>query len=329
MIGKKYDVVSVGNAIVDVLGHVDESFLTVHGVTKGVMQLVDITRARKLYNLMSGAVERSGGSAANTAAGLALLGSRTAYIGKVKDDFLGRIFTGDLHGLGVDFTTTKLVGSAAEETGRSMILITPDGERSMNTYLGASEFLSPEDIDEESVTATNWLFLEGYRFDGPDSQAAYRYASRVCRRAGGRVAISLSDPFCIERHREAFQDLIRNNADMVIGNQEEFMALYEVTSLPAVVSRAVCEAILIVCTCSGDGVLVIENNASIKVDAIPTDIVDATGAGDQFAAGFLHGHCAGLGHADSAQIGCRMAAATISHIGPRPYREDVLTISVK
>jgi len=324
MADRKYNVVSIGNALVDVLDHVDESTLGERGVTKGIMQLIDVTRAREIYGLMSRAVvERSGGSAANTVAGLALLGSRTAYIGKVKDDHLGQIFTDDLHGLGVDFSTVKLAESAGLETGRSLILITPDGERSMNTYLGAAEFLTPDDIDAECVAHTYWLFLEGYRFDGPDSQVAYRHAAQICRQAGGQVALSLSDPFCIERHREAFVDLIRTDSDMVVGNREEFMALYEVTTLGEVMARAIQESALIACTCSEDGVLLIDNGTISTVAAIQTAIVDATGAGDQFAAGFLHGICAGLGREDSAQLGCRMAAATIARIGARPDRDEI------
>jgi len=324
MADRKYNVVSIGNALVDVLDHVDESTLGERGVTKGIMQLIDVTRAREIYGLMSRAVvERSGGSAANTVAGLALLGSRTAYIGKVKDDHLGQIFTDDLHGLGVDFSTVKLAESAGLETGRSLILITPDGERSMNTYLGAAEFLTPDDVDAECVANTDWLFLEGYRFDGPDSQVAYRQAAQICRQAGGQVALSLSDPFCIERHREAFADLIRTGSDMVVGNHEEFMALYEVTTLGEVMARAIQESALIACTCSEDGVLLIDNGTISTVAAIQTAIVDATGAGDQFAAGFLHGICAGLGREDSAQLGCRMAAATIARIGARPDRDEI------
>jgi len=324
MADRKYNVVSIGNALVDVLDHVDESTLGERGVTKGIMQLIDVTRAREIYGLMSRAVvERSGGSAANTVAGLALLGSRTAYIGKVKDDHLGQIFTDDLHGLGVDFSTVKLAESAGLETGLSWILITPEGGRSMNTYLGAAEFLTPDDVDAECVANTDWLFLEGYRFDGPDSQVAYRQAAQICRQAGGRVALSLSDPFCIERHREAFADLIRTGSDMVVGNHEEFMALYEVTTLGEVMARAIQESALIACTCSEDGVLLIDNGTISTVAAIQTAIVDATGAGDQFAAGFLHGICAGLGREDSAQLGCRIAAATIARIGARPDRDEI------
>jgi len=324
MADRKYNVVSIGNALVDVLDHVDESTLGERGVTKGIMQLIDVTRAREIYGLMSRAVvERSGGSAANTVAGLALLGSRTAYIGKVKDDHLGQIFTDDLHSLGVDFSTVKLAESAGLETGRSLILITPDGERSMNTYLGAAEFLTPDDVDAECVANTDWLFLEGYRFDGPDSQVAYRQAAQICRQAGGQVALSLSDPFCIERHREAFVDLIRTGSDMVVGNHEEFMALYEVTTLGEVMARAIQESALIACTCSEDGVLLIDNGTISTVAAIQTAIVDATGAGDQFAAGFLHGICTGLGREDSAQLGCRIAAATIARIGARPDRDEI------
>jgi len=324
MADRKYNVVSIGNALVDVLDHVDESTLGERGVTKGIMQLIDVTRAREIYGLMSRAVvERSGGSAANTVAGLALLGSRTAYIGKVKDDHLGQIFTDDLHGLGVDFSTVKLAESAGLETGRSLILITPDGERSMNTYLGAAEFLTPGDVDAGCVANKDWLFLEGYRFDGPDSQVAYRQAAQICRQAGGQVALSLSDPFCIERHREAFVDLIRTGSDMVVGNHEEFMALYEVTTLGEVMARAIQESALIACTCSEDGVLLIDNGTISTVAAIQTAIVDATGAGDQFAAGFLHGICAGLGREACAQLVCRMAAATIARIGARPDRDEI------
>ncbi len=323
MADRTYDVVAIGNALVDVLDHVDEPTLAAWGVTKGIMQLIDVERARELYGLMDRAVALSGGSAANTAAGLALLGSQTAYIGKVRDDDLGQVFADDLHNLGVDYPTVRMATGAAPETGRSLILITPDGERSMNTYLGASEFLTPDDIDADCVTHTDWLFLEGYRFDGPDSQVAYRQAAGLCRAAGGRVALSLSDPFCIKRHREAFVDLIRTGSDMVIGNREEFKVLYEVTTLEEVKARAAQESALIVCTCSEDGVLLIEKGSISHVAAPRTAIVDATGAGDQFAAGFLHGLCAGRTLDDAARLGCSMAAATIVRVGARPDRATV------
>ena len=320
---RKFDVVAIGNALVDVLAHVDDAFLDQHGIKRGIMQLVDLGRARELYAIMDDASEKCGGSAANTAVGMALLGSRAAFIGKIRDDALGQVFVDDLTRLATDYHTARLPAHSNLETGRSMILVSPDGERSMSTYLGATEFLTPEDVDPEMVGNTNWLFLEGYRLDGPDSEEAYRSAVKTCKRAGGKVAITLSDPLCIERHRETFRDLIDRGTDLVIGNRDEFKSLYMVATLDQVLDLAVRENAMMVCTLSDKGVVVCNQGTVQRINAASTRAVDTTGAGDQFAAGYLHGMNSGIGIVGAAELGCKMAEMTISQLGARPDHDEV------
>ncbi len=223
---KRTQVVGIGNALVDVIAHTDDAFLNGNGVEKGIMQLIDRPRAIELYGHMGPAREVSGGSAANTIAGLAALGTRTTYVGKVKDDQLGSIFAHDLRAQGAGYATPLAPKDHPHETGRCMVLVTGDGERSMNTYLGVSEFLSPDDIDEAEMAETEWVFLEGYRYDGPDSIAAFEKAVRATKRAGGRVGITLSDPFCVERHRDEFLRMIRADVDLLLANEHELKSLY-------------------------------------------------------------------------------------------------------
>ncbi|HEU0221064.1 MAG TPA: adenosine kinase, partial [Paracoccaceae bacterium] len=222
---KEFQVVGIGNALVDVLTHVEDGFLAEHGVQKGIMQLIGMERARELYAHMGPAVEISGGSGANTVAGLAALGLRTAYVGKVKEDQLGQIFAHDLRAQGAVYRTALARRDHPAETGRCMVLVSPEGERSMNTYLGVSEFLAPADIDEATMAGTEWLYLEGYRFDGPESHEAFAKAIAACRGAGGRVSVTLSDPFCVERHRDAFRRMVREHIDLLFANEHELVAL--------------------------------------------------------------------------------------------------------
>ncbi len=315
---KRFQVVGIGNAIVDVLSSVDYEFLDTHGVEAGIMQLINLERAQELYGLTQNAKEVSGGSVANTVAGMAMLGMRTAYIGKVKDDQLGTTFANDIRSLGATYDTAFANDAEPYETGRSLILVTPDGERSMNTYLGASEFLSPDDIDQNIVADTEWLYLEGYRFDGPDSQEAFRLAIDLCHKAGGRVAIALSDPFCVNRHRAAFQDLVENSVDLVFGNRAEILSLYQSATLEEALTRLDRDDQIILTTLSKDGALGIHNGEHYHVSAVPTDIVDATGAGDQFAAAFFYGLAHGVDLRRAIQFGCIAASEVIDHIGPRP-----------
>ena len=305
---KSYQVVGVGNALVDVLSHCADDFLSENGVEKGIMQLIDTGRASELYGKMGPATEVSGGSAANTIAGIAALGGRTAYVGKVRDDQLGNIFAHDMRAQGAHYDTPRANGDSGHETGRCMVLVTPDSERSMSTYLGVSEHLGPEDIDEALMSDAEWLYLEGYRFDGPDSHAAFDKAIRACKSAGGKVSITLSDPFCVERHRDAFRDMIRDHVDLLFCNEHEMMAMYQTASLEAAMARAEKEVDIVVCTVG----------ERYHAPAAATRIVDLTGAGDLFASGFLHGMVTGRDMLTSARMGCVAAGEVIDHIGARP-----------
>lgn len=319
--GKRLDVVGIGNALVDVLAHVDDRFLTEHSVTKGVMQLIGSDLAVDIYRRMQRPSQVSGGSTANTAAGIALLGGCAGFIGKVKDDVLGKVFADDLAGLGVAYTTPAAPASAAYETGRSLILVTPDGERSMNTYLGAAEFLNWPDFDARMIESARWIYLEGYRFDGPDSQEAFRLAVRRSHRAGGKVAVTLADPFCVERNRTAFRALIDDGIDLLFCNRTELLSLYQADDLDGALAAAASQVETVACTLSAEGAVVASGARRIKVAAKQTEIVDATGAGDQFAAGFLYGLTGGAGLEAAAQMGCAVASEVISHIGARPVAD--------
>jgi sugar/nucleoside kinase (ribokinase family) len=282
------------------------------------MQLIDMDRAVELYAHMGPAREISGGSAANTIAGLAALGARTAYVGKVKDDQLGAIFAHDLRAQGADYATPLAPRDHAHETGRCMVLVGGDGERSMNTYLGLSEFLAPSDIDADQMADAEWVFLEGYRFDGPDSHAAFAKAIGAAKSAGGKVAITLSDPFCVERHRDAFLEMIRSDVDLLVANEHELKSLYLTDDLEAAMARAAAEIPITACTVGARGAHVLAGRDRVHTPATPVDVVDATGAGDLFAAGFLHGLTTGRDWLTCARMGCVAAGEVISHIGARP-----------
>ena len=315
---RTYQVVGIGNAMVDVLSHCEDRFLEEHGVRKGIMQLIDAPRASQLYAAMGTATEVSGGSAANTVAGIAGLGGRTAYVGKVCDDKLGDVFVRDMRSLGAACETPRASSRDGLATGRCMVLVTPDGERSMNTYLGASEFLGPDDVDETCMARTEWIYLEGYRFDGPDSRAAFAKAISACRGAGGRVSLTLSDPFCVERHRESFLTMIRDHVDLLFCNQHELTALYQTDRLGPAVEAAVRDVGIIACTRGPHGAVVATPAREVRVPAHPVTVRDVTGAGDLFAAGFLSGLTTGRDLEVAARMGCLAAGETIGHIGARP-----------
>jgi sugar/nucleoside kinase (ribokinase family) len=324
-LSKAYQVVGVGNAIVDVLTRVEDGFLETHRVERGIMQLIDRDRAVELYGHMGPAREVSGGSAANTIAGLAALGTRTAYVGKVKDDQLGAIFAHDLRAQGAAYATPPAPDTHPHETGRCMVLVSPDGERSMSTYLGVSEFLSAADIDETQMARAEWLFLEGYRFDGPDSHAAFAKAIRACKSAGGQVAITLSDPFCVERHRDAFLAMIRSDVDLLVANEHELKSLYETVDLARAMDQAEAEAPMTACTVGARGAHLISGGRRVHASATATRVVDATGAGDLFAAGLLHGLISAKDMLTCLRMGCVAAAEVIGHIGARP-EDDLLAL---
>ena len=280
---KSFQIVGVGNAMVDVLSRAEEAFLTEAGIEKGVMQLIDMDRAVDLYGRIGPAKEISGGSAANTIAGIAHLGGRTAYVGKVKDDQLGAIFAHDLRAIGASYETTLAPKVSDAETGRCIVVVTPDGERSMSTYLGWSEHLGPDDIDPDLMADAEWIYLEGYRFDGPASHAAFAKAINACKGAGGRVSVTLSDPFCVERHRDAFRVMIREDVNLLFCNRAELMSMYQTGDFDSALAAAANDVAIVACTDSENGAHILSEGQRWHAPAVPTDIVDATGAGDLFA----------------------------------------------
>ena len=314
---KKYQIVGIGNAMVDVLARVEDSFLSENGIDKGIMQLIDMDRAVELYGKVGPATEISGGSAANTIAGAAHLGGRTAYVGKVKDDQLGSIFAHDLRAQGVAYETKFAAKDAADETGRCIVLVSDDGERSMNTYLGVTEFLTPDDIDEDQMAQAEWIYLEGYRFDGPESHEAFAKASAACKTAGGKVSLTLSDPFCVDRHRDAFREMIKSDVDLLFCNRSEMLSMYQTEDFDDALAQAAAEVDIVACTDAENGAHVLSGGQRWHAPAIPTDIVDATGAGDLFAGAFLWGLTNGYDLEACGNMGCIGASEVISHIGAR------------
>ncbi|GGH50166.1 adenosine kinase [Frigidibacter albus] len=313
----RYQVVGIGNAIVDVLSHSDDRFLDHMGIEKGIMQLIERERAEVLYAAMRERVEAPGGSVANTLAGIGNLGLSTAFIGRVRDDALGRFYAGSMAAEGTEFVNPPVAGGDLP-TSRSMIFVTEDGERSMNTYLGISAELGPEDVDEAVTGAAEMLFLEGYLFDKDKGKAAFLKAARSARAGGGKAGIALSDPFCVDRHRDSFLGLIRGELDYVIGNAQEWTSLYQTEDLEAALERARAECPLVVCTRSGSDVVLIRGEERVEVPVHRVVPVDATGAGDQFAAGFLYGMMTGDDLYRAGRMGCIAAAEVIGHFGARP-----------
>ena len=317
---KKYQVIGIGNAMVDVLSYADDAMLARHDITKGVMQLIDMPRAVALYSHIGSAQEVSGGSAANSIAAIAHLGGRTAYVGKVCDDQLGAIFAHDLRAQGAVYETKMAPMDGAQETGRCIVLVTPDGERTLNTYLGWSEFLTADDIITDDMAQAEWIYLEGYRFDGPESHAAFSKAIAACKGASGKVSITLSDPFCVERHRAAFLAMIRADADLLFANHAEMVSLYQTETLEEALAHAAQDVEIVACTDGANGAFVVANGQRWHIDAIPTQIKDATGAGDLFAGAFLWAITNGHSYETAGKMGCIAAAEVISHIGARPQQ---------
>lgn len=314
---KKYQVVGIGNAVVDVIARAEDTFLDLMGIQKGIMQLVERERGETLYAAMKERVQTPGGSVANTLAGLGNLGLRTGFIGRVHDDALGRFYADAMEKDGTSFVNPPVAGGELP-TSRSMIFVSPDGERSMNTYLGISAELGPEDVSEDVAAEAEVVFLEGYLFDKDKGKDAFIRTARTCRAAGGKAGIAISDPFCVERHRDDFLNLIENEMDYVIGNEAEIMSLYQNNDLEADLSAVSAICPLVVCTRSGDGVSIIRDGERTDIPVEKVVPVDATGAGDQFAAGFLYGLATGRDMETSGRMGCVAASEVISHIGPRP-----------
>ncbi len=313
------DVLGIGNAIVDVIAHADEAFLEKESLVKGTMALIDAERAEALYRIMGPAIEASGGSTANTMAGIASLGGSGAFIGKVRDDLLGQVFRHDLTAQGVRFDTPAATEGPA--TARCLILVTPDGQRTLNTYLGACVALGPDDIDPDIVGMAQVTYLEGYLFDPPLAQQAFSKAAAIAHGARKKVALSLSDPFCVDRHRSAFRELVAGHVDILFANEAEICSLYETDDFAAAAAAVRGHVAIAALTRSADGSVVLANGEEHRIKAAPVArVVDSTGAGDLYAAGFLHGLTRGLPLPICGTIGSLCAAEIIAHVGARPER---------
>jgi sugar/nucleoside kinase (ribokinase family) len=310
------DVVGIGNALVDVLSHESHQFVADHGLVKNAMTLIEPERAEELYAAMGPGIEMSGGSAANTIAGVASFGGRAAYMGRVYDDQLGAVFAHDLRAQGVTFNSKAAVEGPA--TGRCLIVVTPDAHRTMNTCLGASAFFGPGEVDADLVRSGQVTFLEGYLFDRPESKEAYWVASAYAREAGRKVALTLSDLFCVERHRDDFLPLVRERVDILFANEAEACALWGCDEVGAAVERARAEVAVACITMSEKGSVVVAGPETHEVPAHSVHVVDTTGAGDLYASGFLYGFTTGRPLAECGDLGSQAAAEVISHIGARP-----------
>jgi len=314
----RYDVLGIGNAIVDVIARTEEDFLLKHSMNKGTMALIDEARAEAIYSAMGPAIESSGGSAANTIVGLASLGSRSAFIGKVKDDVLGRAFTHDIRAAGVAFATAP--AKAGASTARCYVLVTPDGERTMNTYLGAAQDLHPADIDPDMIASSAIVYLEGYLWDPKNAKEAFVKAAEIAHKAGRKVALTLSDAFCVDRWRDEFLQLMRSHTvDLIFANEAELHSLYQTSDFDTAVKALRTDIDVGVVTRSEKGCLVVSRDGGEAVPAFPVDkVVDTTGAGDLFAAGFLSGLARGADDRTCGRLGALAAAEVIQHLGARP-----------
>jgi adenosine kinase len=318
MTSARYDVLGIGNAIVDVIARAEDDFLVAQGMNKGAMALIDEARALAIYDAMGPAVETSGGSAANTIVGLASLGARTAFIGKIKDDGLGRAYSHDIRAAGVSFPTKP--ATAGPSTGRCYVLVTPDGERTMNTYLGAAQELQRADIDADAVASSAFLYLEGYLWDPKNAKEAFIKAARIAHDAGRKVALSLSDAFCVDRWRDEFLQLMRSRTvDLIFANEAELHSLYQTADFSTALAALRADIAVAVVTRSGEGCVVVGGDGVEAVPAFPVErVVDTTGAGDLFAAGFLFGLARGADDRTCGRLGAMAAAEIIQHIGARP-----------
>lgn len=323
-----FDVLCIGNAIVDVLSRTEEEFLVAENLDKGAMMLVDTDRSEYLYSKMQNRIESSGGSAGNTAAGLASLGASTAYFGKVADDALGATFQNDMRTLGVHYQTSMLVGGAP--TARCMIMITPDGERTMNTYLGATQELTVDDMDPEIIKAAEITYMEGYLWDPANAKQAFRRAAEISHAAGKQTAITLSDSFCVGRFRDEFLELLKSGTiDIVFANDAELKSLYQTDDLNVAVEAVRSDAKLAAVTMGEDGSMAISKDETHHSRAYPTSsLEDTTGAGDLYASGFLYGLAKNMPLKSCADLGGVTAAEIIQHIGPRPA-QDLKKLAIK
>ena len=314
----KFDVLTIGNAIVDILARCDDQFLGDNAIIKGAMNLINAERAELLYSKMGPAVEASGGSAGNTAAGVASLGGRAAYFGKVANDQLGTIFQHDIRAQGVHYETKP--DGVHPPTARSMIFVTPDGERSMNTYLGACVELGPEDVQEDVVANSRVTYFEGYLWDPPRAKEAIVNAANIAHAHGREVSMTLSDSFCVGRYRDEFLELMRSGTvDIVFANKAEALSLYETEDFDLALEKLSVDCKLAAVTMSEEGAVIVKGAERVRVEALKlTELVDTTGAGDLFAAGFLFGYTQDRSLEDCGKLGCLAAGIVIQQIGPRP-----------
>ena len=322
----KYDVTAIGNAIVDVLAQADEALLAAHNLPKGAMNLIDADTAERLYAVMGAGIESSGGSAGNTIAGVAALGGRCAYIGKVADDQLGQVFIHDIRAAGVSYDTTPLTGGLP--TARSLIFVTPDAQRTMQTFLGACTQLGPADVNMDFITSSKVVYLEGYLWDLPAAKAAMRDAALKAQQSGVKVSLTLSDAFCVARFREEFLELAEKYVDILFANESEILSLYQVSDFDAALQKVRKHCEIAALTRSEKGSVVVNGDEVHIVDAVKgVHVVDTTGAGDAYAAGFLYAYTQGRDLATCGRLGGAMAAKVISHFGPRSEVADVKKIA--
>ena len=324
----QFDVTAIGNAIVDVIAQADDAFLDKHKLPKGAMNLIDTETAERLYGDMGPGKEASGGSAGNTIAGIAALGGRTAYIGKVAKDQLGDVFTHDMRAVGVKYDTAPLVGGLP--TARSLIIVTPDAQRTMQTFLGATTQLGPEDVDMAAITSSKVLYLEGYLWDQPRAKEAMRNAAIAAQKAGAKVSFTLSDSFCVARYRSEFLELVEKHVDILFANEHEILSLYEVENFDDALQKVRGHCEIAALTRSEKGSVVLRGDEVHVIDAVPgVKVVDTTGAGDAYAAGFLYGYTQALDLATCGRLGGAMAAQVISQYGPRAEVKDVKALGAK
>lgn len=314
--GVRHDVVAIGNALVDVIAEVDESFITTHGLTRGAMTLIDAERAQSLYAAMPPAIESSGGSAGNTVAGIASLGGRPAYIGKVADDQLGEVYRHDMSASGVSYEVPP--SRTGEPTGRCLVLVTPDAQRTMSTFLGAGVELGPEDVDEDLISSAQVTFLEGYLWDPPRAKEAFLKAVSVAHAAGRKVSLTLSDEFCVDRYRNEFRELVNEHVDILFANEGEIMSLYQTPTFEDALKALRGRCSLAAITRSALGSVILDGDRRIDVQAAPVErLIDTTGAGDLYAAGFLFAYTQGRTLDECGRIASIAAGEIISHFGPR------------
>jgi sugar/nucleoside kinase (ribokinase family) len=312
----KFDVIAVGNAIVDVLAEASDAFLADRGLVKGTMRLIDEPEADALYAAMGPGVEVSGGSAANTAAGLAALGGTAAFVGRVRDDELGDVFTHDIRAQGVTFENASATDGPL--TARCLVLVTPDAQRTLNTYLGAAITLGPADIDAAMVVRSKVVYLEGYLWDAPEGPAIFAHAAEAAKLAGREVAMTLSDPFCVDRHRDVFLHFIKHSVDILFANEDEVKSLYQSASFEAAAKLATEDVRVAALTRSEKGSVICRGDDCHQIAARPVKVVDTTGAGDLYASGFLYGYTHGASLERCGHMGSICAAEVISHLGARP-----------